>query len=119
MEEIEAKYKKEAAEERLLMGLDTLRVLINGPADRRPETKLRRELSGARMLWDKFDMMHFGYMRVLLLEQSKVIERAAFKESYETAHGIFEQVEELLDALPPYSTPAKVLYHTLGFNQLF
>ena len=106
MEEIEAKYKKEAAEERLLMGLGTLRALINGPADRRPETKLRRELSGARMLWDKFDMLHFGYMRVLLLEQSKVIEREAFKESYETAHGIFEQVEELLDALAP--APAAV-----------
>ena len=106
MEEIEARYKKEAAEERLLMGLGTLRALIDGPADRRPEAKLRRELSGARMLWDKFDMMHFAYMRVLLLEQNKVIEREAFKESYETAHGIFEQVEELLDALAP--APAAV-----------
>ena len=81
MEEIEARFKKEAAEERLLMGLNTLKALINGPADRRSETKLRRELGAARILWEKFDRMHFEYMREILLEQAKVIEREAFKES--------------------------------------
>ena len=44
MAEQAAKAKKEAAEERLVMGLDTLNTLISAPEERRPERKLCREI---------------------------------------------------------------------------
>ena len=107
MEEQAAKFVKEAAEERLLMRLDTIKALINGPAERRPMKKLRRELAATQAMWEGFNNVHISYMEGLQLEQSKVIEREAFKKHHESAQGIFAQMEDLLHAFGPAALPPR------------
>ena len=119
MAEQAAKAKKEAAEERLVMGLDTLNTLISAPEERRPERKLRREIAAVRATWESFDKAHFGYMEELQLEQSKAIEREVFKEQYQTTHGILEQVEDLLDAFAPAAAPPQPPRQPAGDDVLY
>ena len=102
-----AKNAKAAAEDRLLLSLDTLRTLNNGPAERRPGHKIRRHLASVRADWEKFDRAHFAYMEVLTVEASKVIEREAFKVQYETAEVVMEAAEDLLFAMEPPPAPPR------------
>ena len=97
MAESAAKDERMAAEERLLLALNTLKTLIEAPAGERREASLRRQLTAVRAKWSAYDTTHFAYLKKIQAEEDRMAERGAYNEQYKTTEGILERAELLLD----------------------
>ena len=108
MAELAAKDERMAAEERLLLALNTLKTFIEAPAGERREASLRRQLTAVRAKWSAYDTTHFAYLKKIQAEEDRVAERGAYNEQYKTTEGILERAELLLDDFVAAAAPLPV-----------
>ena len=108
MAENAAKDERMAAEERLLLALNTLKTLIEAPAGERREASLRRQLTAVRAKWSAYDTAHFVYLKKIQAEDDRMAERGSYNGQYETTEGILERAELLLDEFAAAAAPLPV-----------
>ena len=108
MAESAAKDERMAAEERLLLALNTLKTLIEAPAGERREASLRRQLTAVRAKWSAYDTAHFVYLKKIQADEDRLAERGTYNGQYETTEGILERAELLLDEFAAAAAPLPV-----------